>query len=119
SPRSIDWRAAIVVLRRGVAAERVLKRQPIAALQSIERGEWIGGGRDVRAIDVAACFHAPADHHAEHEHQTHDHGSAEEQIEDLSSVEADFDLVLVEVDFARHAHSVGNYAPRGKKSPDT
>ena len=39
-----------------------------------------------------------------------DHGSAEEQVEDLTTVEADLDLVLVQLGLARHALRVGNLA---------
>ena len=70
-----------------------------------------------RAIDVAARLDAPADHHAEHEHQADDHGAAEEQIEDLATVEADLDLVLVQLGLALDmTPSVGNPGDRGNIS---
>ena len=72
----------------------------------------------MRALDVSARFDAAADHHAEHEHHADDHRSAEEQVEDLPTVEADLDLVLVQLGLARHATSVGNVARSRKLSAD-
>ena len=99
------------------AAERALERQPVAAFEAIERRERIDRGLGLRSFDVPAGFDAPADHHAEHEHEPDDHGPAEEQVEDLTTVEADLDLVLVELGLARHTPSLGTCARAGKISP--
>ncbi len=62
------------------------------------------------AIDMTASFDPSADHHAEHEYQADDHRATEEQIEDLATVEADLDLVLVRLG---HASTVRFCGPQG------
>jgi hypothetical protein len=51
---------------------------------------------------MGARLHALADHHADDEHRADDHRTGKKQREDLPAVEADFDLVPVEVVFACH-----------------
>jgi hypothetical protein len=60
---------------------------------------------------VPARFDAPADEDTQHEHDADDDGAAEEQIEDLTTVEADLDLVLVQL--GRGAGHTPRFSRRG------
>jgi hypothetical protein len=82
----------------GAAERRRERHRAVAVAQPIERRQRIalrGGRGDL--VDVTAGLEPAPDHHAEHEHQAGHDGATEEQVEDLAPVEADLDLVLVQL----------------------
>src|SRR6185295_16632634 len=105
-------------IRRGLRpGQRTVIRQVVGALEPVERGERIARRRRIGAIEVAAGLDPAADHDAEHEDQADDDGPAEEQVEDLATVEADLDLVLVELGLATGHAPASPTLATGKRTP--
>jgi hypothetical protein len=92
---------------RLTATQGAAERQRRVRLQPIERRQRIARGGVAGAIDVGPRFDALADDDADDEHRADDHRPGEEQREDLAAVQADFDLVSVELVFASHGFLVG------------
>ena len=90
---SVDPAGALAAVDESVqAVVAVLNQSDLSAelrRKRIERRR----GRGI-PFDVGARLYPLADHHAEHEDQAGDDCSTKKQIEDLPSVEADFDLVF-------------------------
>ena len=94
----------------GLTLARALERaggSPLRWICELDADRRADAARRHPDSRVTARLDSPPDHHAEHEHEPDDHRAAEEQIEDLTTVEADLDLVLVELCLARHTSSIG------------